>query len=70
MISSQASIFDTLVELDSDIVLTLDETFIDKWVAADVWGLDIETYGVNQSDEALNPFLGKVRLVQVALETE
>ncbi len=70
MISSQTSIFDTLVELDSDIVLTLDETFIDKWVAADVWGLDIETYGVNQSDEALNPFLGKVRLVQVALETE
>lgn len=67
MISSQFSLFDTLVQVEPDIIRDYNDSFAIEWCGADVWALDIETYGVSSKSEALNPFAGEIRLIQVAL---
>ena len=66
MIKTQMSMFDIGVEVDSDIQLNFTREFAEEWLKADQWCLDIETYGVRLQEDALNPFSGMVRLIQVS----
>lgn len=55
--------------LDSSIIFPDDnryDSFIKKWQSSKFFCLDIETTGNNTGD-GLNPFAGKIRLIQIAL---
>jgi DNA polymerase I-like protein with 3'-5' exonuclease and polymerase domains len=67
MIKTQFDLFQTAVELDESILLEFNDIFKAQWLAAELWCLDIETYGIKEQVEALNPFKGEVRLVQIFL---
>ena len=68
MISTQVSLFEVLTEVDSDILTELTPAFAQAWLESSQWALDVETYGLKDQDDALNPFKGELRLVQVCLE--
>jgi DNA polymerase I len=68
LISSQTSLFDIGVELEDFILLKFTEDFKFRWQHAELWALDIETYGIESKEDALNPFTGKIRLFQIALD--
>ena len=65
-ISTQSDLFSFGTPLDPDITTEFTAEFASVWAAAKVWALDIETYGNKTQDEALNPFAGDIRLIQVA----
>ena len=68
MIKTQYNLFESITEVDPDIIRTFDETFAEAFDAAEQWALDIETYGGKKQGEALNPFKGKIRLIQIAIQ--
>lgn len=59
-------------ELDQRVILWGDlrvAEFLRKWQESEMFGLDLETYGLGERD-ALDPFKGKIRLIQIGLEEE
>lgn len=65
---SLESLMDT-TPLNPKIILNDDsrvDFFLEKWGYCGKYSLDIETYGANESD-GLNPFLDRIRLIQVYL---
>lgn len=62
--------FDT-TPLDKNILLNDDPRvpeFIDRWLTTKFFALDIETMGASCFADALNPFKGKIRLIQIGLD--
>ncbi|MBW4460575.1 MAG: hypothetical protein KME47_10080 [Nodosilinea sp. WJT8-NPBG4] len=58
------------VALDACVVFYTDTRWaecLEEWKTARVWGLDIETFGLDDPRDGLNPWKGSIRLIQVGL---